>query len=53
VHPDHESARKVPVALNMFNRPDKTRRIFERIAEYRPEKLLLIADGPPPVAGCP
>jgi len=30
----------------MFNRPDCTARVFDRIAEYRPEKLLLIADGP-------
>ena len=44
--PDLRRVRKVPVALVMFNRPDCTRRVFERIAEYRPEKLLLAADGP-------
>jgi len=30
----------------MFNRPACTWQVFDRIAEYQPEKLLLIADGP-------
>jgi hypothetical protein len=36
----------VPVALIIFNRPSLTRRVFERIREYRPPRLLVIADGP-------
>ncbi len=30
----------------IFNRPDLTRRVFERIREARPEILLVVADGP-------
>ena len=44
--PDLRRVRKVPVGLILFNRPGCTRRVFERIAEYEPEKLLLVADGP-------
>ncbi len=36
----------VPVALIIFNRPDTTRRVFERIREAKPEKLYIIADAP-------
>ena len=36
----------VPVALFIFNRPDLTRQVFARIREARPERLLIIADGP-------
>ncbi len=36
---------QTPVALFVFNRPDLTRRVFERIRTVRPSKLLLIADG--------
>lgn len=35
-----------PVALFLFNRPDTTRRVFEAIARARPERLLVVADGP-------
>jgi hypothetical protein len=35
-----------PVALIIFNRPDKTRRVLQAIAEARPRRLLVIADGP-------
>ncbi len=35
-----------PVALFIFRRPDLTRLVFNRIAEYRPERLFIIADGP-------
>ncbi|MDD5261031.1 MAG: hypothetical protein PHD76_04200 [Methylacidiphilales bacterium] len=38
--------RAVPVAFIIFNRPDLTRRVFQRIREARPEILLVIADGP-------
>lgn len=37
---------QTPVALFVFNRPDLTRRVFERIRKVRPGKFLLIADGP-------
>ena len=35
-----------PVAFLVFNRPDLTARVFERIAAARPQTLLLVADGP-------
>jgi hypothetical protein len=35
-----------PIAFLVFNRPDLTERVFAEIARVRPEKLLLIADGP-------
>jgi len=37
---------KTPVAFIVFNRPDVTSAVFERIAQARPERLLVIADGP-------
>lgn len=39
---------KTPVALIIFNRPDCTARVLEAIASAKPEKLLIIADGPRP-----
>ena len=35
-----------PVAFIIFNRPDTTRIVFEEIKKAKPEKLLIIADGP-------
>lgn len=35
-----------PVALFSFNRPGVTERVFDTIAKAKPEKLLLISDGP-------
>jgi hypothetical protein len=35
-----------PVALIIFNRPDLTEIVFEAIAQAKPKKLLVIADGP-------
>ncbi len=35
-----------PVAVFIFNRPDKTERVFNAIAKAKPKKLLVIADGP-------
>lgn len=35
-----------PVVLLVFNRPDVTRRTFERIAAVEPERLLIVAGGP-------
>jgi hypothetical protein len=39
---------KTPVAFIIFNRPETTRRVFAEIARARPQKLLVIADGPRP-----
>jgi hypothetical protein len=39
-------ALQAPVAFFVFRRPDTTRRVFEAIAQARPSRLLLIADGP-------
>lgn len=36
----------VPVVFIIFNRPDTTIRVFNEIRRYRPERLLVIADGP-------
>jgi hypothetical protein len=35
-----------PVVMVVFNRPQTTRKVFKKIAELRPTKLLVIADGP-------
>jgi len=37
---------KTPVVFLVFNRPEFTHRVFARIREARPEKLIVIADGP-------
>lgn len=37
---------KIPVVLIVFNRPDHTRRVFEKLKELRPTQLFVIADGP-------
>ena len=37
---------ETPVALTVFNQPEATRRVFATIADARPTRLLLIADGP-------
>ncbi len=37
---------ETPVVLIVFNRPELTQVVFSRIAEARPRKLLLVADGP-------
>ena len=34
-----------PVALIIFNRADKTKKVFEQIRNAKPSKLLIIADG--------
>jgi hypothetical protein len=39
---------RTPVALLIFNRPETTARVFERVREARPPKLLVVADGPRP-----
>jgi hypothetical protein len=35
-----------PVALLIFNRPETTARVFEQVRRARPERLLVVADGP-------
>jgi hypothetical protein len=35
-----------PVALIIFNRPDLTEIVFEAIRQAKPQKLLVVADGP-------
>lgn len=35
-----------PVALIIFNRPDKTKKVFEEIRKVKPAELFIIADGP-------
>lgn len=37
-----------PVIFIIFNRPDTTAKVFSRIREARPPRLLVIADGPRP-----
>lgn len=39
---------KTPVAFFIFNRPDLTKAVFERIREAQPQLLLVVADGPRP-----
>lgn len=39
-------ALQTPVVFLIFNRPETTERVFARIAEARPPKLLVVADGP-------
>ncbi len=41
-----EFSLQTPVAFLIFNRPDTTERVFNAIAQARPTKLLVIADGP-------
>ena len=35
-----------PVVLIIFNRPQTTRQVFEAVRSIRPQKLLVVADGP-------
>jgi hypothetical protein len=37
---------RAPVVLILFKRPETTARVFEAIRQARPERLLLVADGP-------
>ena len=39
---------KTPVAFLIFNRPEKTQRVFEAIRKAKPRKLLVVADGSRP-----
>lgn len=37
---------EVPVLLLIFNRPEKTRKVFEKIRQAQPSKFFVAADGP-------
>lgn len=37
---------KTPVVFIIFNRPDTTQKVFDAIKQAKPEKLIVIADGP-------
>lgn len=37
-----------PILFLVFNRPDTTKRVFERIKEVKPSKFFIAADGPRP-----
>ena len=37
---------KTAVVAIIFNRPDKTKILFESIKKYKPNKLFIISDGP-------
>jgi hypothetical protein len=37
---------RTPVAMLIFNRPDTTARVFERVRAVRPSTLMVVADGP-------
>jgi glycosyltransferase involved in cell wall biosynthesis len=39
---------ETPVALFVFNRPDTTKCVLDRIRQARPQRLFVIADGPRP-----
>lgn len=39
---------ETPVAFIVFNRPHTTRVVFEEIRKVRPQRLLVVADGPRP-----
>jgi hypothetical protein len=39
-------ALRSPVVFLIFNRPDTTAKVFEAIRKARPQKLLIVADGP-------
>lgn len=38
--------RKHPILFIVFNRPETTKRVFEMISKYQPERLYISADGP-------
>ena len=39
-------ANKAPVVLIIFNRPDLLKKTFEKVRQYQPKELFIIADGP-------
>jgi len=43
---NQESEMDIPIAIFIFKRVDKTKRIINRIAEVKPKKIYIISDGP-------
>jgi hypothetical protein len=43
---EHAEPLQTPVVLLAFNRPVHTQRVFDTIAQIRPSRLYLVADGP-------
>lgn len=41
-----DNALETPVVFLVYNRPHVTRRVFDAIAQARPRRLLIVADGP-------
>ena len=37
---------KIPVVVIIFNRPDKAKKLYESLSNYKPNKLFIISDGP-------
>ena len=40
--------KKLPILIMVFNRPDLTKKTFDRIKKYRPKRLYIGCDGPRP-----
>ena len=37
---------KIPIVVIIFNRPDKTKILYESLSIYKPDTLFIISDGP-------
>ena len=37
---------KIPVVVIIFNRPDKAKKLYKSLGNYKPDKLFIISDGP-------
>ena len=37
---------KIPIVVIIFNRPDKTKILYESLSIYKPDALFIISDGP-------
>ena len=37
---------KIPIVVIIFNRPDKTKKLYESLSIYKPDALFIISDGP-------
>ena len=37
---------KIPVVVIIFNRPDKAKKLYESLSNYKPDALFIISDGP-------
>ncbi len=46
--PSNAYTARSPVLFLVFNRPDKTRRVFQQIRSVQPSRLYIAADGPRP-----